>query len=117
MIIQRGKPQPDRTNGIATLPDGTEIKTLERPWLNNQPNVSCIPAGIYKFKRDNCGRFQWFKVLDVPGRTHIEFHEGHKPTHSEGCILICFDGLKAMESFFNDYELEYVLEIKNYESI
>ena len=65
MIIQRLKSPDDRTNGIAILPDGAEYPTLERPWLNNQTSVSCIPAGHYKFKRDTHGRFQWFKVLDV----------------------------------------------------
>jgi len=23
------------------------VYTIERPWLNNQKNISCIPAGIY----------------------------------------------------------------------
>jgi hypothetical protein len=115
MIIQRLKSPSDRTNGKLTLPDGIEYPTLERPWLNNQPSISCIPAGHYKFKRDTHGRFQWFRVLDVPERTHIEFHEGTKPSHSAGCILVSHDALTAMMWFFGDEELTYVLEIRDYE--
>ena len=115
MIIQRGEPQKDRTVGVLTLPDGQEHPTLERPWLDNQPNISCIPAGHYKFTRDTHGRFQWFRVLDVPNRTDIEFHTGTKPEHSEGCILVPMECLKAMLWFFGGVELTYILEIRDYE--
>jgi hypothetical protein len=112
MIIQRLQSPSDRTNGIATLPDGTEYPSLERAWLNNQTSISCIPAGHYKFKRDTHGRFQWFRVLDVPGRTHIEMHLGTRPSHSEGCILLPKECLLAMKNFFfGDLDLTYVLEI------
>ena len=113
MIIQRLKSPSDRTNGIAILPDGTEYPTLERPWLNNQTSVSCIPSGHYKFKRDTHGRFQWFKVLDVAGRTNIEMHLGTRPSHSEGCILLPKECLLAMKAdFYSDLDLTYVLEIR-----
>ena len=111
MILQRLKSPRDRTNGLLTLPDGTDFPTLERPWLNNQTSISCIPSGHYKFKRDTHGRFQWFRVLNVFERTHIEFHEGTKPEHSAGCILISHDALTAMMWFFGDEELTYTLEI------
>ena len=113
MIIQRDEPLSDRTTGKVVLPDGTEYPTLERPWLNNHVGISCIKAGHYKFKRDTHGRFQWFRVLDVEGRTVIEMHLGTKPKHSEGCILMTKECLKAMMWFFHDESLEYVLEIRN----
>ena len=114
MIIQRLNSPSDRTNGIVTLPDGTKYPSLERPWLNNQTSISCIPAGHYKFKRDTHGRFQWFEVLDVEGRTNIEMHLGTKPRHSEGCILLPRECLLAMRDFFfGDLDLTYVLEIRN----
>ena len=116
MILQRHQSASDRTNGTLTLPDGQEFDTLERPWLNNQTSISCIPAGHYKFTRDTHGRFQWFRVLDVPGRTNIEFHTGSKPEHSEGCILVSMECLKAMLWFFGDRELTYILEVRDYES-
>jgi hypothetical protein len=114
MIIQRLTSPSDRTNGIVILPDGTEYSSLERPWLNNQTSISCIPAGHYKFKRDTHGRFQWFRVLDVLGRTNIELHLGTIPTHSDGCILLSKECLLAMKNFFfGDLDLTYVLEIRD----
>ena len=50
-------------------------------------------------------------MLDVHGRTHIEFHKGSKPEHSAGCILVSHDALTAMMWFFGDEELTYTLEI------
>ena len=115
MILQRLESPSDRTNGIITLPDGKELETLERAYLDNQVSISCIPAGHYKFKRDTHGRFQWFRVLDVPGRTHIEFHEGTKPKHSQGCILMSTKDLMHMLEWYGDELLEYALEIRDYE--
>jgi len=78
---------PNRTEGVI---EGTfrKLTTLERPWLDNQVNVSCIPEGTYTVERDKHGRHTWFKVNDVEGRTAIEIHEGYKVSHSAGCILL-----------------------------
>lgn len=77
----------DRT--VGQLQVGNQgFDTLERPWLDNKPNVSCIPEGTYIVRRDTTGRFQYYAVENVPMRTHIEFHHGAKPEHSNGCILL-----------------------------
>jgi hypothetical protein len=93
-----------------TLPNGDELETIELLWNDNKVGESCIPAGIYKFKRDRAGRHQWWKILDVTGRTHIEIHEGSKPSHSEGCILMSKHDLVRMLDFFDGDET-YILEI------
>jgi hypothetical protein len=112
MKIKRVKFAKDRTLGIATLPDGRQFETMELPWNENKVGKSCIPAGHYKFKVDTEGRFQWFKVLKVPKRTHIEFHLGTKPSHSKGCILAHVESLRMMQEFYKDVNLTYVLEIE-----
>ena len=91
----------DRTIGMIEL-DETFISTLERPWLRNKVNISCIPEGSYIVKRDNTGRFQWFAVQDVEGRTNIEFHGGVVPEHSEGCILVGIDH----DKYWNLYDID-----------
>jgi hypothetical protein len=111
MIIQRGKPQKNRTVGIHILPDGREFPTLEPPWKNNEVNISCIPAGFYRFAVDNTGKYQWFKILFVPKRTNIEMHIG---LFSEGCVLMLREGLLAMREFYNDPAEIYVVEIRDY---
>lgn len=112
MLIIRNPSTSDRTAGTLILPDGSEFKTLERPWLNNRVNVSCIPTGRYIFKRDTHGKHQWFRLLNVEGRTDIEFHTGTKPSHSNGCILVSYECLNAMLWFYSDSNLNYVLEIR-----
>ena len=110
MITLKRNYQQSKTTGILTLPSGAEVETLERPWLDNQVGVSCIPSGIYKFKRDHYGKHQWFSLLDVPGRTFIEIHPGNKVSHSEGCILMSKKDCVHMLKWFGGDEA-FVLEI------
>jgi hypothetical protein len=74
-------------------------RTLERPWLNNQQSVSCIPAGTYRGAIQYSPHFQRElpELLDVPGRSQILLHVGNSPSDSQGCILV---GLEAA-----DYEM------------
>lgn len=63
--------------------------TLENPWLANQPNISCIPAGDYVCRRVISPKYgETFEVTDVDGRTHILFHWGNYPSNTQGCILV-----------------------------
>lgn len=112
MKIKRTDFKEDRTLGVAILPDGREFATMELPWNDNKKGKSCIPTGQYKFKVDTHGRFQWFRILNVPKRSNIEFHLGTKPSHSLGCILMTIEGLRAMQEFYNDKNLTYVLEVE-----
>lgn len=78
---------PTKTVGILSG-EGIHFPTLERPWLNNQVSISCIPEGVYHVKRDKTGKHQYYAVQNVVGRTNIEFHTGNVVQHSEGCILV-----------------------------
>lgn len=63
--------------------------TLERPWLENMPKVSCILPGTYKAVRHLSPKFgETFWLQDVPGRSEILFHKGNRDDDSRGCILI-----------------------------
>jgi hypothetical protein len=98
------------TIGTIVLKNSTgTIDTLERPWLNNQVNISCIPEGTYEVHRDRHGRHTWFKVLDVEKRTFIEIHEGYKVSHSNGCILL--DLLELQDLMIETRGLPFILEI------
>lgn len=78
-----------RTEGVITLPDGSEIKTLERPWKGNKPYVSCIPEGEYIVKRDHTGKHRYFAVQEVEGRSAIEIHPANTVNQLLGCIAPC----------------------------
>jgi len=63
--------------------------TIERPWLNNLREVSCIPTGIYICKRINSPKFgNTFEVTNVFGRSEILFHKGNIMDDSHGCIIL-----------------------------
>jgi hypothetical protein len=70
--------------------DGQRLcHTLERPWLGNETDISCIPAGGYLCRRMHSPRFgETFEVTDVPGRSHILFHAGNTVADTHGCILL-----------------------------
>lgn len=109
--------------------DGQTLYTVERPWLDNKPNVSCIPTGTYQCKPRwyNGGGYPAVEVCDVPNRTHILFHVGNTMNDSAGCILVtsrlgCLGGLwaglaskNAFKLFMEHYEKDFELEIVNYQ--
>lgn len=78
------------TYGVLLNDEGIPFAlTLERPWLSNMRNVSCIPEGRYVALRHKSEKFgETFWLQDVPGRSGILFHRGNTADHSHGCILI-----------------------------
>jgi hypothetical protein len=64
--------------------------TLEDPWKNNEPNVSCIPTGTYSIISTLSVRFsrEMPRLIGVPGRTGILVHPGNTDRDTEGCILV-----------------------------
>jgi len=65
-------------------------QTVERPWIDNQPSVSCIPDGLYKvgLRHYNRGGYDTLEIENVPGRSHILIHKGNTPDQVQGCIAI-----------------------------
>lgn len=89
VTLQRGKGTAHGTHGVL-IGDGSFLCfTLEEPWRNNEPKISCIPEGVYKCKKHNGAKFSnvW-EVLDVPGRSAILIHSGNTLADTEGCILV-----------------------------
>lgn len=64
--------------------------TLEDPWINNAPNISCIPEGQYFVKllySPHFGR-PYPHILGVPGRSGILIHSGNTDSDTQGCVLV-----------------------------
>ena len=84
----------DTVDDIAPLPAPREklfeCHTVERPWANNAPNISCIPEGTYtlKSRRFYRGGYDTWEVTNVPGRSLILIHKGNTAEHVEGCIAL-----------------------------
>jgi|TARA_Y100000310_G_scaffold202996_1_gene203258 hypothetical protein len=77
----------DRTLGQLHHQDKTWW-TIERPWLDNQPNVSCIPTGTYPLERVDSPRFgpRMWQISRVPDRTHILIHVANTADNVMGCV-------------------------------
>ncbi|MBO7920945.1 hypothetical protein J5X92_01775 [Alteromonas sp. K632G] len=100
--------------------------TLELPWRDNLPNLSCIPAGDYsmrlvKTRKPIGGRSHLYLIEDVPQRSSILAHAGTWAGNKEkglktsvlGCVLIgyrtgvhqnqraIFDTRRAIGDFHN----------------
>lgn len=74
---------------------GHRVQTLELPWRNNQPQISCIPPDAYEcalVQSPKFGRVYW--VRDVPGRASVLIHPANLggdtacgyDTQLQGCI-------------------------------
>lgn len=77
------------TFGVLLEGDTPFALTLEPPWLDNKPFISCIPAGTYTCQLTESPKFGLtYEVMDVEGRTHILFHKGNTQEDTSGCILV-----------------------------
>lgn len=109
--------------------DGQRLYTVERPWLDNRPSVSCIPIGKYQCRprRYMRGGYDAVEVCDVPGRTHILWHKGNTMHDLAGCIAVTsrlgtlrgiwagLDSAAAFALFMAHYNREFELEIRQYQ--
>ena len=63
--------------------------TLELPYLDNQREISCIPAGEYTIEKRFSEKYkEHWQVLNVKDRDMILIHFGNFYTDTKGCILI-----------------------------
>ena len=72
--------------------EGQTFHIIERAWLNNKRNISCIPAGVYQVQfmaRSGSGKYRnVFWLRNVPGRSGVLVHNGNLAAHSRGCLII-----------------------------
>ena len=78
----------DGTFGVLRLNGQVMCVTLEPPDRGNLVDASCIPVGEYCCNRVDSPTFgRTYEVGDVPGRSHILFHQGNVVGDTHGCIL------------------------------
>ena len=86
--IERVSEGPDCTLAVWSI-EGTGFESvgIARPWLNNEPNVSCIPKGVYMMTLGmyNAGGYPAYEILDVPERTLCKLHKANKASSLLGC--------------------------------
>jgi hypothetical protein len=77
--------------------------TIERPWVNNEVSISCIPEGTYTCSKYSSRKFpRTYSVDNVVNRTHILFHIANSASEVSGCIGlgkgISFNEYKVVDS-------------------
>lgn len=70
--------------------------SLERGWLDNEPNISCIPIGSYPIVLEYSSSFNedLWEIKEVPNRSETKFHRANYWRQLNGCIAL---GLKATD--------------------
>jgi hypothetical protein len=71
--------------------------------------ATLIPDGKYPLRKTWSPRFQKLmpEICDVPNRAGIRIHQGTRPAHSTGCVLVSAFGLSAIDAIMNYYEKYY----------
>ena len=84
--------------------------TLERPWLGNQHEISCIPEGDYHIEAYSSPHFEGCIIVkDVPGREGILIHPANQVSELKGCIAV---GVKSLEILLHSRDnLAKILDI------
>ena len=79
---------PEGTNGKILFAGCLIVRTIELPWKDNLPQVSCIPEGRYQLAKRWNPRFnRHLQCLDVPEREAILIHPANDAMHElKGCI-------------------------------
>ena len=78
---------PSFAQGMITYCGAPVCFTLERPWLGNKRNVSCIPPGMYECVRESHEKLgQVLRVNGVPKRAGILVHAANYVDQLQGCI-------------------------------
>lgn len=83
--------QPSTSNGtFGTFYDDKSNKlclTVELPWLDNTPQISCIPSGTYQVSQYASPKhgLVW-QILGVPDRSNIEIHPANDINDLLGCV-------------------------------
>lgn len=97
VMIERLPGSDDGTPGDLYIDGRWFCHTLELPWRDNAPRVSCIPPGSYRIAVKNSPRFgRVYRLYSVPGRSEILIHSGNWAgdvalgyrSHVQGCILL-----------------------------
>lgn len=112
------------TQGVVTHDGKILCVSIERPWLDNKPNVSCIPAcrpydqgWHYIVRREDSPKFgpgTWH-VQGVGVRTHIIFgHVGNWAKDVAGCMAFGMSFAPRIKEGFIASSGEAVSNFKEY---
>ncbi|RKS03097.1 DUF5675 family protein [Flavobacterium sp. 102] len=79
---------PAGTNGKLECNGKFICFTIELPWKDNLPKVSCIPEGKYFIVKRYSAKYRWhLEIVGVTNRKYILFHPANNALKElQGCI-------------------------------
>lgn len=87
--IHRFLSDDDGTFGVFMWGGKPICVTVENPWKDNRPRVSCIPPGDYDVGPHSGLKYKDVWILHgVPGRSAILIHKGNTEKDTDGCIIV-----------------------------
>jgi hypothetical protein len=103
--VNRDNQNDKRTYGSILRPDGSAFgpsrfgDSIELPWKNDLPQVSCIPGNIlytldFRWSNDHKGPRWWFQ--NVRARSACELHSANIPGQLRGCMAPGFGRMAMM---------------------
>lgn len=102
VVLTRYETGPEGTFGYISV-DQQGWWTVERPWLDNASNISCIPEGDYPCRVTISPRFRrpLYLIDSVPKRFGVRIHPANLARQLNGCIALgkklgAIDGVKAI---------------------
>lgn len=106
--LKRSKIEPKYTVGSFVAIDDVktfEAKSLELPWLDNKPNISAIPKGVYECVWSFSPTFQryTYELRKVPNRSGIRIHSANYVRELKGCI--------ALGTSFGDIDKDGIIDL------
>lgn len=90
-LLRASQRLSDPQFGVLLIDGMPRLLTLELPWKDNLPTLSCIPEGEYLCNRRKSSKTNsdyTYEVLNVPERSGVLFHWGNTTRDTEGCILV-----------------------------
>lgn len=93
-ILTRRESTDEGTAGVLSF-GGEYTFTMELPWRDNRPQLSCIPKGTYTCVIVRSPKFgKVYEVKNVPNRSHVLIHSANFAGNSDlgyntqlhGCI-------------------------------
>ena len=87
-ILTRNLSTPNEMMGVLKV-DNSLFYTIEKPWKDNTPSESCIPAGTYKCVwHSSPSKGMCYLITKVPNRSQILIHSANYASELLGCIAL-----------------------------
>lgn len=92
LYLRRSSTDPDGTFGSLQDELGNHLySTVEPQWLDNQPNISCVPPGWYDtewYDSPSHGKDTLQLVNVLGGREYCQVHSANWAHQLRGCIAL-----------------------------